>query len=356
MTDTVRLDPEPVEAPRTAYFDRLRVVAIVGVVVLHVAAQQWYVEVPGDASWQILNAYDSAVRFCVPVFFMISGALFLDPARPVTYSSLLRRSAPRVLVAFLVWSAFYALMNTFVFGEFRGGRELIEQVLIGNYHLWFLWALLWLYVATPILRAITATRSIAIVFVSLAAIGSTVVPLLDRLPVIGPIVAEIIGRARIDLVLGYTLFFVLGHLLHNGLFAEMHGWVIASAGFVAVVITAAGTAWLTARHGAADSTLYEYLTPNVLVASVAVFLLVKRFSERPGARGPRRMTMIIGAASFGIYLVHPFFLSVLASMGITTDVLPVVIGVPLLTAVVLILSLLVATVLHRIPKIGRYLA
>ena len=80
------LDAVPEQAPpptRTAWMDAARVVAIVAVVLIHVLAPT--VEgrgvAVGSAPWWVADVLNSANRWCVPVFLMISGALALDPAR-----------------------------------------------------------------------------------------------------------------------------------------------------------------------------------------------------------------------------------------------------------------------------------
>lgn len=341
---------------RVEYFDVLRVVAIVAVLVLHTAAKQWYVLPVDSAGWQTLNVFDSAARFCVPIFFMVSGALFLDQNRKVTARSLWRRSLPRLGAAFVVWSAFYAAVNSFIFGEYGGMRDLMTQFAVGYYHLWFLWTLMWLYVATPILRRIVVERSVAVGFVGLALLFSTVLPLTFSLPFFGPIISSVVGTARVDLVLGYTLYFVLGHLLHTGMLARVRTSVLVISFIASIAVTAIGTSLLSARAGVADGTLYAYLTPNVVVSAVCVFLLIKRGVERRPRIASNRVVSVIGNASFGIYLVHPFFQSLFLSFGVTTALLPEVLSVPLFALAMLIPSLIVAVVLQRIPKIGRYLA
>lgn len=342
---------------RTAYFDVLRVVAIVGVVVLHTAAQQWYATPPASVSWQTLNVYDSAMRFCVPIFFMVSGALFLDQARRVDLGTILRKSLPRLLVAFAVWSVFYALINTFVFGSYAGMRDLLGKMVVGYYHQWFLWALMGLYLVTPLLRRICAERALAVYFVVLAFVFASVLPLLTQLPVVGTAVSAITGMAQVQLVLGYSMYFVLGHLIHTGVLDGVRMLWFVVAGISAVVVTASGAALLSLRAGEGDVTLYGYLTPNVVVASICVFVVVKRLVEggkNPGKVG--RVTAFVGASSFGIYLVHPFFQSLLISAGVTTAVLPEIVSVPLVALAIFVPSLLVAALLHRIPRVGRYIA
>ena len=66
---------------RFLYLDILRVVAAAGVIIAHVSAQNWYRSslAPVDSiMWQSFNFYDGIVRWCVPLFIMISGALFLS--------------------------------------------------------------------------------------------------------------------------------------------------------------------------------------------------------------------------------------------------------------------------------------
>ena len=63
---------------RIIYFDYLRVLATMAVIFLHVAAQNWYNTDINTLNWHVFNIYDSIVRWGVPIFIMISGALFLE--------------------------------------------------------------------------------------------------------------------------------------------------------------------------------------------------------------------------------------------------------------------------------------
>ena len=63
---------------RILYFDFLRIFATLAVMVLHVAAQNWYGTSVPSFEWQTFNFFHSVTRFGVPIFVMISGALFLN--------------------------------------------------------------------------------------------------------------------------------------------------------------------------------------------------------------------------------------------------------------------------------------
>ena len=61
-------------------FDGLRILAAFAVVVLHTVATLFMDSYP-SSDWNVANVYESLVRWSVPVFFMISGALFLNKGK-----------------------------------------------------------------------------------------------------------------------------------------------------------------------------------------------------------------------------------------------------------------------------------
>ena len=67
---------------RIISFDVMRVVAAYAVVFQHIGGQNW-TDVFPSAEWEIRNIYVSFAQWSVPVFFMISGALFLSPDKVV---------------------------------------------------------------------------------------------------------------------------------------------------------------------------------------------------------------------------------------------------------------------------------
>lgn len=60
------------------YLDLLRIISALAVIVIHLASDRLVFSTPNSFEWQSLNLLNSISRFCVPVFVMISGALFLE--------------------------------------------------------------------------------------------------------------------------------------------------------------------------------------------------------------------------------------------------------------------------------------
>ena len=92
---------------RLVHMDLLRILAAFSVVMLHAAAQKWY-SLPIDSSdWFVVNAYDAAFRFGVPIFVMISGSLFLRDRRELKLRRLYTHHVLRMMILYVIWSLAY---------------------------------------------------------------------------------------------------------------------------------------------------------------------------------------------------------------------------------------------------------
>ena len=61
---------------RVLYYDLLRIIAIFGVIMIHVTAEHWNSYI--DNNWLLNNFMNGIVHsWAVPIFVMISGALLL---------------------------------------------------------------------------------------------------------------------------------------------------------------------------------------------------------------------------------------------------------------------------------------
>ena len=78
---------------RIVYLDLLRLMATLAVIFLHGATSEFYLP-HSSMNWYIAATEDSIVRWCVPVFVMISGALFLNPNKEITYREILWSIVP----------------------------------------------------------------------------------------------------------------------------------------------------------------------------------------------------------------------------------------------------------------------
>ena len=72
------------------------------VIVLHVSAGDRLQLSTESFEWQVHNIFNACSRWCVPVFVMISGAFFLDPAKEIPTQRIFRKYIPRRLIALVL--------------------------------------------------------------------------------------------------------------------------------------------------------------------------------------------------------------------------------------------------------------
>ena len=85
---------------------------MVSVIMIHVGAISWYDAPFSIYPWGVINLFDIMSRYCVPVFLMISGYLFLDPKREIPTRKIYTRYLPRLIAAYFFWSFLYAIITS----------------------------------------------------------------------------------------------------------------------------------------------------------------------------------------------------------------------------------------------------
>ena len=344
---------------RLFYVDAIRAYAILLVVVSHVFAPvcAGMNDYP-RAVWWVFNVLDSAIRPCVPLFVMISGKLLIGSAREETYLQFAWRRFSKLLLPFFSWSMIYAYYEARMQGnDFDAGRSVLE-FLQGptEFHLWFMYMILGLYLVAPFLRRFVR-----------AAAPSELAALLGLW--FGSLVLEFFfpgyaGSGPTLTLLNYGGYFILGYVLDQDGFSRLEaGWLIAIS-IVIVVFNAAGTYLLMAQNGGTlDEKFYVGIAPLVAIYAAGVYLLMRHADyEKILAKAPRLrgIVSLLSLESYNLYLIHVLFLWLFTKghlgfvLSENTGGSPLA-GVPLTAAMVLAGSLALSVVLQRIPVVSRLL-
>jgi surface polysaccharide O-acyltransferase-like enzyme len=327
-----------------------RIIAIFAVVFLHSAAGVVVNAPIGSNSWWIGNIYDSLVRWCIPVFVMISGALLLDPNKKEDLKTFYLKRLSRIFVPILFWSAFFlfwASLKGAIKGEPLGVLNLAKSLMSGkpHYHMWFLYMIVFLYLFTPFFRKVILNSSrfeIAIlIFFSLF------ISALNTLAVIFGI-AE--SNLFINWFLIYIPYFLLGYFIRVGdnNYSKSILWTVFS---LSVFLTALGC-YYVARNNGLDAGLYFYshLSITVIPMSVSVMYLLKLWTKPIGNAW---LTEKLASLTLGIYLVHPVFLETIQYRWHGYHAVNPAISIPLVSLLVFTLSLGAAWAINKIPYIKR---
>lgn len=333
-------------------FDVLRIVSMVAVVVLHTAGHYWS-KLPVDTfGWETLNFYDSSVRWAVPVFVMISGALFLDPAKDQPIKKLYTRNIFRICLLIFIWGGIYAVVYHYPSElTLKGLWAFFKVWVMGDFHMWFLFMIVGLYVVTPILRCLTRDDDVVRYFLLLGLILNCIIPFLlsfGHLSIVGSVVDMLLFQTP----MGYSFYFVLGYWLNKKEFGcKRSVWIGVAA--VGIILTFLLTACFSLGQGKAFEGFYGNFSLPVVVASVGVFLSLK--DVKPNSERAQKIITVLSRSSLGVYLIHVMALRVLRSYGISALMCPPLFSVPIVAALAVVISFVAAVVLRKIPVLGKYI-
>ncbi len=267
-----------------------RAVAIAMVVMLHMSANSFASY--GD-NWWVSLTYDSLTRACVPLFFMLSGALLLQKSEPAAL--FYKKRVAKILIPLIFWSYVYLLYRKYYVGESE--LSLSPLMLLNGpvyYHLWFLYSIIAVYLFIPMLRyyAINATNHVKLLILAFWFFSQSIQPF-----------AAIIGwnlYTGIDLgfVSRFFGFVLLGeYLVSNRYMLKKQALLVVF--FISTLLTIILTYKISQQTGVANEAWFQYHSPLVITAAIALFLLCMNARVKlPAILEP------VSTYSFGIYFVH----------------------------------------------------
>ncbi len=329
---------------RYAYMDWLRVVAILTVVGIHVLSKIINAESPEAWEWQLANALDSALRWCVPVFFMLSGALLLThkPDEPVW--KFLKKRLLKAFVPLVFWSGIYLLYRIVEQGRSYSAGEAITLFLTDDiyFHLWFLYTIIGLYLMAPFLRILVDRMSKRTFeyFLLFWVVFSVFMPFVNKF--LGFDIAFTAGMFE-----PYIGYFMLGAYLFLYPIHKKYLPLMAVAAIFGYFATYFGTETLTATNGELDDFFYEHYRPNSLAITLFVFTA---FQQLHTQLNENRLITRISTATLGIYVIHPLVQFYLVKyIGIHPLLIHPVIGIFVSWTVIFAVSFLLIVILQKLP-------
>jgi surface polysaccharide O-acyltransferase-like enzyme len=330
---------------RILYLDVLRILAIFAVVILHTSSPTTYHYNHDPFSWFIGNFFNSMTRWCVPLFIMVSGALLLSTKQDESLGIFFKKRLNKVILPFICWIIIYFIYRHFHYGETITLFSAIRDVLDVNvyWHLWFMYMIIGLYLATPIFRVYikSASRQNLFYFLALWFIASFI-------PVINTLY-DVHIHYLFRTVSSYIGFFILGYYLSKYDLSHFKKRLLYLLAVLSLFITYFGTFYMTIQsNGDLDQTFYQYLRPNTILIAAAIFAAVKSAKIRPKHS---RLIILLSNLSFGIYLVHPMLRNwIFEYINVQKET---IITVPIDIVIISVLSFIIIYVLRKIPYVKR---
>lgn len=301
--------------PKLLELDLVRAFAILAVVLIHGTSEGTGAGYAGGIMQLAFLAVNKLCAFAVPLFIFMSGVVLFYGA-PATWdrkavAGFYRRRLRTVLAPYLIWTAFYYVFNQWMAHgqDMRLDPVYFAKLLVtGNasYHLYFLVVIVQLYAVFPLLARMTGKWGWAarnMVWLGIAAqLGWYAV------------VRQLAGF-DFDYLFGfsYAAYFAFGGWL--GLryteraerLRRLLPWTLAASAALGVAYAALFAA---AQAGAAVASplAFELVFAAYGLAAAAVLVPLAQMLLAGGSAAAPLLARL-GAASFGVYLLHPLLLS-----------------------------------------------
>ena len=358
---------------RIVFVDYIRVVACFLVMLVHASENFYGADASGLAGNVSMLAneanrfwvafYDGTVaRTCVPLFMVVS-AFLLVPMKPgVTMHQFYKRRFLRILPPFIAFQLLYTfvpvLLGQWTMAEaWEGFKNLPWNFSPMGGHLWFMYPLISLYLIIPVVSPWLerASAKDELTFIGIFAF-STLIPWLHRF-----VSAELWGEcfwngfSMLWYCSGYLGYLVLAHYIRRHL--QWSRSKRLKVGILSFLVGAVFTGWSFWWKGVPGQLIetpmlewsWEFCTPNVLLATFGAFLLFTCIEQK---EAPSIITGL-SKLSFGMYLMHVFFLAPIAAYIVNGDqanpIIPVGFAIPVIAILTFICSALVSKIISLIP-------
>lgn len=287
---------------------------------------------------------------------MLTGALLLQPSKNESLSVFFKKRWARIGLPWIFWGGAYFAWDFLVEHQAFTSSAIIQGLLNGPYYqFWYLYMLVGLYLLTPILRIFIAHADQTIIkyFVILWFLGVAIIPVFGLLTTYQL-------SSDVFTITGYVGYFVLGTYL---LMVQIRRLTLSIFMILGIALTAISTYVLAATVGGGEMYFFQgYFSPTLILASVMVFLLLLTIQPPSVQKVTRpstgnKLIKVISENSLALFLFHVMILESLQrgyfGFAINGNTINSIIGVPLMTVIVLFVSLAIILLLKKVPYLKK---
>lgn len=334
---------------RIVYFDVLKVITCFMVIMVHVISRNWYVLDLKSNEFIFLTILDSICRCAVPIYLMISGAIFLNEDKDMKIKDIFKKYILNIFLIYLFWNMIYSVLSVLVYGNKLINVKVIKDIFVstilgnGVFHLKFLVTILGFYLCVPFIRCITKKEN------------KNLLQYLIVLLFIFTCTPSILTVFNINLkypilFTGFTLYFILGYYLNTFEMNKKCRYIIYALGLISLIITPILTINYSNLNSIHSQRFFEYGSFNIYLYSASLFLLFKNIFNK------KEETKVLNGLSklyFGVYLIHGLVLGLLMKLNVFGLNMNLNIKTIIISCFVFIISLIVSFVLSKIPFVKR---
>ena len=295
---------------KTMYLNYLRVFAMFSVILIHV-----FVTARTDFNNQLFSnrvvteVFSQILHFGVPIFFMITGTLFLNKNKEISIEILYKKYIFKYIMGIVVFGWAFSAMEIF-FSEglsisilTKGFLNMIEGK--SWEHMWYLYSLVGVLIFLPILKCIInndkedkLTNYILVILI----ITASLIPIFENLT-----------NVRIGIVFTinseYIAYMILGYKMSKEPRDNNKNYCIMM--LFAVIILMVTNILFSFYHLEWMKIFGNYSSPIIGLLSLSIFKIFKNNIENGKNKKIDNAINKLSELSYGVYIVHMFWINII---------------------------------------------
>jgi surface polysaccharide O-acyltransferase-like enzyme len=358
------------EQKRVFYYDLLKTIAIFLVCLYHFGT----LNINFNENLNFLFYFNyfiySLSSIGVPVFFMVNGALLFN--KEFAIKKHLNKTLT-VFVLTIVWGVLTLLFTCWAYNDHYSAREFVEALVYlkqgRNNHLWYLKAIIYIYLLFPLIKALfdkkdNALNLFLMVMLFFFTFGQNMI--INSIDFVSYISGTDLKAFKQFTAIAFSwlnpfgiylsfslLYFFLGGLLPELLKNKYFNTSISLTAFVFswILLFVSGIIKTKSSGIVYDTVWNGYNTLSTLIMTVCVFVLCSKFESTGGKF--RNIVQVIGVNSLGIYLIHVLIGSWLTKFYTKLPFSDYLLTDLVYALVILLLSLGMTMIIKKIPVVKR---
>ena len=279
------------------YINFLKIISIIMVICIHVISRSWNRYDINTNEFKILTFIDCLCRYCVPIFVMCSGAIFLnrnDSVKKIIFKYMLK-----IYIIFIIFNTIYQIVDIIMYKDTILNLNTIFDCILNSillksiYHLWYLKIVLIIYAFIPIFRYFISKNK--------RYIDNIILIILMLLIQVLPIVIDNINFLNIINLFGYLLYFYIGYYIDK--YSSKKKLILFS---ILSIISFIYMYLSTINSNIKTENYMNYLSISVLIISSFIFLFARIKYNSFEKEKIKRLLNFQVKYNFSIYIIHGF--------------------------------------------------
>lgn len=296
---------------RKTYLDIIKILAILFVLFNH---SHWYITSNNKYIFYIHSLLFYLCKMAVPLFIMSSGALLLK--KEMSYRQIFLKRIIRILIPLLIVTSLCYFFSSASIKDFIGTLFFnYDKMSFSPYWLWYLYMLIGLYLVTPFIYKMinNFSKRDYIVFIGLFVF---LFGLIKMIPIISNIVLGNALTINSSFVVNFFSinigYYVLGYFLDNKNISKNNVKVSLIILIISIILGSLFVSYGINEKKLWYDNLVTYDLVSVAIPTTCVFIIIKYYVSKYIIDNDFTIKIKkISNSVFGIYLFHPFIISLI---------------------------------------------